>query len=237
MKFEKRHVEEAFKLLRANGLHPNKQSTKWDVVDPKTGERFPPKAVLRVAKALAKDSSWSGGGGPQTNMPLKQRGFAPILKRGLETSEAVEDIQNVLSAPLDETTKRRLINARIGQGGFREELMEIWEQRCALTGCSVVEVLRASHIKPWRESSNAERLDAFNGLLLAASIDALFDRFLICFDQNGALMVSSKIDSDALKSLGLKSGQRIKPYIENKPFLKWHFERSKSMNDSELVKF
>lgn len=62
MRFQAVHVQEAFAVLRTNGIAPNVPSRKWDVVDPLTGEKFPPKAVLRVAKELADDTSVSGGG-------------------------------------------------------------------------------------------------------------------------------------------------------------------------------
>src|SRR5690606_5811487 len=63
---------------------------------------------------------------------------------------------------VSETVRQQLVDARIGQGGFRRDLMAYWEGCCALTGCSVVEVLVASHIKPWAGSTNKERLDPFN---------------------------------------------------------------------------
>ncbi|MGO7165362.1 HNH endonuclease, partial [Rhizobium johnstonii] len=60
-----------------------------------------------------------------------------------------------------------------------------WHGRCAVTSCNLPAVLRASHIVPWREASNAERLDPENGLPLVATLDALFDVGLISFDDQG----------------------------------------------------
>ncbi|HET9245398.1 MAG TPA: HNH endonuclease signature motif containing protein, partial [Xanthobacteraceae bacterium] len=53
--------------------------------------------------------------------------------------------------------------------------------------------LRASHIKPWRESSDRERLDPANGLLLTANLDALFNDGLIAFDDEGQMLVSAQL--------------------------------------------
>src|ERR1019366_6901961 len=74
---------------------------------------------------------------------------------------------------IDSTTKRALFNARLGQGKFRTQVLESWGNCCSVTGSVVQPAIRASHIKPWRESSNAERLDRNNGLPLIASLDAL----------------------------------------------------------------
>ena len=53
--------------------------------------------------------------------------------------------------------------------------MRLWGGRCAVTGLDLPLLLRASHIKPWRDSDNRERLDPYNGLLLSPSYDAAFD--------------------------------------------------------------
>ncbi len=75
---------------------------------------------------------------------------------------------------------------RVGQQKFREAMLEYWGGACAVTGVGLSEVLRASHAKPWAEcASDAERLDVFNGFLLNANLDALFDRFLVSFDEHG----------------------------------------------------
>lgn len=88
------------------------------------------------------------------------------------------------------TSKQALINARIGQGLFRTALLSTWESRCAVTGATTLNAIRASHIKPWRLSSHSERLDPHNGLPLIANLDALFDSGLITFSDDGALLVS-----------------------------------------------
>lgn len=77
------------------------------------------------------------------------------------------------------TEAERLVVQRVGQDVFRAGLLDYWEGRCAVTGLGVREVLRASHIRPWADcesESDTERLDVFNGLLLEARMDAVFDR-------------------------------------------------------------
>jgi hypothetical protein len=107
----------------------------------------------------------------------------------------VDEIQN--RTDIDATTRKQLIDARRGQGQFRSELFERW-RGCSVTSCIVEEVLRASHIKPWRSSSDQERLDVNNGLLLIATLDALFDRGLVSFKDEGEMMVSTRLHKDQM---------------------------------------
>lgn len=129
---------------------------------------------------------------------------------------------------LDSTTRAQLIQARRGQGKFRDDLLQEWSGTCALTGCAIEQVLRASHIRPWRDSSNDDRLNKHNGLLLSASVDALFDRGLISFDDSGVLMISPMLPADQKALLihnehtKLRRPELPKPQRE---FLRIHRER------------
>ncbi len=100
--------------------------------------------------------------------------------------------------------------------------MQDWGGRCAVTGCSVVEVLRASHVKPWRRSSNKERLDPHNGLLLGAHLDALFDAGLISFDDDGSMLISKQVRLKDREQLRLVGGLRRAPSEELKRYLAYH---------------
>src|SRR5262249_9085101 len=122
-----------------------------------------------------------------------------------------QDLQEIRCRQIPATTKKRLIDARCGQGLFREDLEHIWGNKCAVLGCETREVLRASHIKPWRNSTDEERLDPNNGLLLAAHLDALFDRGLISFRDDGSMMVSSRIAEADRNQLNLCNLQIIRP--------------------------
>ena len=110
----------------------------------------------------------------------------------------------------DETEREVVAKARIGQGKFRADLVANWRKGevCALTGLTVPEMLTASHIKPWRESSNEERLDPMNGLLLATHADKLFDRYLMSFEESraGFTSVLHPRVRTAVVSLGLRPG-------------------------------
>lgn len=120
-----------------------------------------------------------------------------------EIDDAIErEIFNDKS--IDSTTKERLINARLGQETFKQNIYE-FEGFCRLTKVVTPGLLVASHIKPWRLCTSAlERLDGANGLLLAPHVDRLFDRGLISFSNSGSVLVSSHLNIEDVKLLGLE---------------------------------
>lgn len=98
--------------------------------------------------------------------------------------------------------------ARRGQGLFKERVMRL-ENACRVTRVQEPEHLRASHSKPWRDSSNEERLNGENGLLLTPSIDHLFDRGFISFEDNGRLIISPVAHEDSLRKMGIETRQAV----------------------------
>ena len=114
----------------------------------------------------------------------------------IEESTIEQDIRQ--NTRLEHTEKEQLVKSRCGQGIFRTNLERI-EMACRITGVTAKEHLRASHIKPWRDATNFERLDGNNGLLLSPHIDALFDKGYITFTDNGDLAVSNATDMEVMK--------------------------------------
>lgn len=108
---------------------------------------------------------------------------------------------------IPETEKEQLVLSRRGQGAFRRALERV-EPCCRVTQLSEREHLRASHIKPWRDSNDQERLDGNNGLLLAPHIDHLFDRGYLTFADEGQVRLSSKLSLAAARALGVEADQR-----------------------------
>lgn len=155
-------------------------------------------------------------------------GHAPVADLPGNTSEQdnlAEDLLDVLQAPIAETTRAALVAARLGQGRYRRELLKRWNDACAVTGCTVQAALRASHCKPWRESSNEERLDPNNGLPLVATLDALFDAGLIAFDGEGEMHVSGVLTAADRGMLGLPMSLRWRPKPPQAAYLAHHYER------------
>ena len=99
--------------------------------------------------------------------------------------------------------------ARLGQQHFKKRLLLYWKT-CAVTGCSLVSFLRASHIKPWSASDSDERLDPFNGLLLVPNLDALFDAGLLTFDDEGKGVISSSVSESDYLAMGLLTPLRLR---------------------------
>ena len=115
--------------------------------------------------------------------------------------EALADREVFARTDIGPTEKQTLVNARRGQGLFRERVIAL-EGRCRVTGVELVDHLRASHIKPWKDSSDQEKLDGNNGLLLAPHIDHLFDQGYISFTDVGDFIVSTKCPRDPNQGMG-----------------------------------
>lgn len=142
----------------------------------------------------------------------------------LHPEAALQSYLRKTAALPNSTEAERWVVQRIGQGIFREQLFEYWNGRCAITGLSVPELLRASHIKPWAAcESDSQRLDVYNGLLLAAHLDAAFDQGLISVDFDGGVLVSAFLDEDSKLILGLEGRLQVsKLHASHHPYLHYH---------------
>lgn len=139
-----------------------------------------------------------------------------------------DDIERVLvDKAIGETEKSQLVNARLGQGKFRNQLIDQW-QSCALTGYPDTRFLVASHIKPWRTANNTERLDRYNGLLLLPNLDKVFDLGFITFESKGNIVISRHLER--FSQLGLSKDMTLDLQEEHQDYLSYHrdvvFERS-----------
>jgi putative restriction endonuclease len=121
-----------------------------------------------------------------------------------------------------DTERISTVLSRIGQGKFRIDLLKLWGG-CSVTDCKIPEILKASHIRPWRNSTHSERLDKFNGLLLTPNIDALFDRGLITFENDGYINFSKRLDPIDQSRLQVLDGYKLRIiFEENKNYLRYH---------------
>jgi len=164
--------------------------------------------------------------------------LAAFLRRASELARSMpetsisryqKEIQNALDTEPDikGTEREALIRQRIGQDIYRQALIDYWGGCCALSGIDIPEILRASHAKAWSEcETDAERLDVYNGFLFRADIDALFDRHLITFADDGRLIASPCLTDYQLRALNL-DGDRYLTHIspQHLPYLTWHRQR------------
>lgn len=115
---------------------------------------------------------------------LDEMAIDPVTERQIDEVEKNSDISS--------TERSMIIKSRIGQGIFRERIIEKYH-KCIVTGIDDARLLIASHIKPWRSSDNSERLSSENGLLLSPLYDKLFDSGLITFDDSLNMIISEDI--------------------------------------------
>lgn len=150
--------------------------------------------------------------------------FCSIMERNVE--QEFSDIETAIqsdSNTLNGYDKEQLTKVRVGQGSFRKLLIEQRGCTCQLCSINFPEVLRASHIQRWADSSPEERLDLQNGLLLCANHDVLFDRHLITFDVNTEeLLISPSIPEEQFEELKLNNPKKIHFSDRMKAYMKKH---------------
>lgn len=163
-------------------------------------------------------------------------GIKFFFKRiGIQLPDIPSKVQNVSEPnlfadyaikPPNKTERKGLVTSRVGQGAYRKRIIHRWEYKCAVTGFDKLDVLIASHIVPWSESTSEERLDVDNGLLLSPTYDALFDRHLISFEDKGKIILSNSIEKQAYEKIGVSGDERIKNLSEyNLEYLDRHRNR------------
>ena len=143
-----------------------------------------------------------------------------VVKKGIITKERKQKYRKP-----DQTERQGLVTSRVGQGFYRQQIIEKWGGKCPISGIDILSILISSHIVPWSESNDDERLDVENGILLSPLYDSLFDKHLITFDDGGLLLVSSKINSENIEKIGLSKDIEIILSEGMKKYLSQHREK------------
>ena len=149
-------------------------------------------ALLKLLPDRYSPLTTNGSGNQGYLFPLPPNAGRFLLQEADSIKASISDeaiIAGINNSQIPATEKEALVKSRIGQGKFKKDLLVYWDSQCAVTGFSGEGLLRASHIKPWRDSNNTERLDKFNGLLLSPSYDAAFDCGYISFTNGGELLI------------------------------------------------
>lgn len=115
----------------------------------------------------------------------------------------------------DTTERQGLVTSRVGQGYYRQNILRRWQGKCAVSQMGIDKILIASHIVPWKDSNDDQRLDTGNGILLSPNLDALFDKHLISFENNGKILISDNIDKAELEKLGINKGLSLLKVFED----------------------
>ena len=141
-------------------------------------------------------------------LPVVARNVKPVPADDLDNWERKLEQQVANDPTIQQTERLAIIRARNGQGLFKDRVGKI-ESRCRITGVENPAHLVASHCKPWRDSSNEERLNGENGLFLTPSVDHLFDRGFIGFDNDGKLIISPVAHRPSLQRMGIDTKQVV----------------------------
>ncbi|MBM4125649.1 MAG: hypothetical protein FJ246_11995 [Nitrospira sp.] len=181
------------------------------------------KMLGRAIAAMHRDPAAMGGGNAQKRIRIcLERPVRPEQLRCAANEQTPPDADFDHAPGLGETEKEYLRSSRIGQGGFRNALLERFGGMCPLTGIVHPDLLIASHIKPWSACTNSERLDSQNGLLLSALVDRLFDRGLITFSEEGCLMASPRLSAADRCRCNLSSPAPIALAERSKLYMAYH---------------
>jgi hypothetical protein len=133
-----------------------------------------------------------------------------VYKLGVSLPDAPLSRFRAQTAGLPQTTEiERLVVQRIGQDIFRAALMDYWGARCPITGITDPALLRASHVVPWAECDDAQRLDVHNGLLLSALWDAAFDAGIVSFADDGTVLANLELSAAARTALDIERVPRL----------------------------
>lgn len=146
--------------------------------------------------------------------------YERYLVEGSRQARINTDIEELKRRDLDGTVRETLVNARRGQGLFRNRVLDQWYNRCAITGYNAPKFLLASHMKPWKDSSDQERLDRFNGFALIPSLDKAFDMGYISFKSTGEIMISTELEEP--ETLGIFESQSVTLHKRHQPYLEFH---------------
>jgi predicted restriction endonuclease len=160
---------------------------------------------------------------PERHSPISTstgRGNQGVYLAGLSESLGVL-LLKLIEAHADAAVRVHLV---VLAGLFRHRVAEL-EPACRVTGLERQQFLVASHIKPWRDCDNSERLSGANGLLLSPHVDKLFDRHWISFDAGGELICEHEAAREALRCWGIDGANLIRPFSrDQEQFIRAHRE-------------
>lgn len=229
--FENSHTLEGGSVALSSAKHPTCLSVSYlnraFLVDFVQAAQTLSTELTREFPQSVKDNSFLCNNETQLHQFLRR---TSALSRSLP-SQAADEYEskvavevNKLPEHLRGTEVERLLRQRIGQDRYRKALLDYWDSACAVTGIKIPELLRASHAKPWSECvSDTERLDVYNGFLLIANLDALFDKFLISFTDDGQIILSEQLNVVSLDTIGISSELYLRRIDDSHlHYLRWH---------------
>jgi putative restriction endonuclease len=224
---QKSHVRAAARQWDLDGRYLTfRDSTRYDVIV--GGKRYPPKAICSIALhhangAKMQSVEFKGARDGPWQSRLKDLGFDVVPKNTRPSprkepheseSSLAKRLKSLLadlkSSAIGGTDRDAVVKTRMFAGKLRKAVLGTFRGRCCLTGVDQAKVLVCSHIVPWSRSTDKQRVDPDNTLLLVASWDALFDQHLISFEDDGRLVVSPLLKTGStMKRMGLQANARL----------------------------
>jgi len=200
------------KLSKQTNSSTKNASSYWLIHDEK---KYPLKTIGRMA---ALDGNFFDSSYPDYWV-------RPFENWGFKVVHGISPVGTYLrlTSNLGDTETDQLTKRRIGQEIFRKSLLKYWNGKCAVTGITNRQLLRASHIVAWADCRSIEdKLDPYNGLLLSALWDCAFDIGLVSFSNSGLPLFSSKLRVKSKDILLAGQSDRIKIDTKHIKFLKRH---------------
>ncbi len=142
--------------------------------------------------------------------------YGNFLKEKQSNIDEIFDLKNNFNVEAE-----RMINVRLQQHRFRRKLFLIHDH-CIITGYSKNNLLIASHIKPWSKSTDDEKIDPYNGLLLTPNFDKLFDKNLISIDFHGNIILSRELNSIDIEFFKIPKKIDFKFNNQHRKYLEYH---------------
>lgn len=158
-----------------------------------------------------------------STIPLSEKAYLKIVELSETFDIKKENIDYSSLQELNKLEKESIVKIRIGQSLFKQNLINLYG-KCCICGLEHSNFLIASHIKPWSISSNTEKLDKYNGLLLCPQHDSLFDKGYISFDNKGKIMISKNLSKRDKQLLNIKDNMHIQIQKNTQVYMKWHRE-------------
>lgn len=158
---------------------------------------------------------------PEVAQALEEIGL--VRKRVADNPMNDIEVKRPYLDTLSEKDRVAMIRARLGQGDFRDKLVRFWGG-CAVTGCTTLQLLIASHVKPWRDCDASEAKDLSNGLLLTPNLDKAFDLGYISFQDTGEIILSPMLTTQSASDLGVSNNMKLQKTLlaEQQYFMQYH---------------
>ena len=194
---------------------------------------YDPELQKRNVTAMAHGSKLDGKIFEEFSQDWTNLSYQAQLIRAKMQNKAISDLVDLGDIDMIPAGKYhdQVMKARVGQYFFRMTVLNTYENRCCVTGLNRMELLVASHIKPWKDSDErTERTNPMNGLCLNSLHDKAFDKGLITIDKDYKIIVSNKIMNAEMDEetktwfMGYSGHQIILPkrFLPGREFIEYH---------------